>query len=50
LWIGNSEPFPNSDPYGILTAIICNIIIALILWEICFRIKNATSANSRYPL
>ena len=40
LWIGNFEPFPGADPYGIITAIVSNVILSVLFLEIAFRIKQ----------
>ena len=39
-WIGNFEPFPSVDPYGVITAIISNILLSIIFLEVAFRIKH----------
>lgn len=44
-WIGNFEPFPCADPYGIITAIVSNILLSILFLEVAFRIKY--NFNSR---
>lgn len=41
LKIGDLEPFPNIDPYGIMTAIISNILLSILLWEISHKLKKS---------
>ena len=40
LWIGNFEFFPNADPYGIITAIVSNILLSILFLEVSFQIKH----------
>ena len=39
--------YPSSDPYGIYTAIITNIIFSIINWEIAYLIKNKLFAATK---
>ncbi len=39
LRIGNLDPFPNFDPYGILTTVVSNAILSIVCWEIIYRVK-----------
>ncbi|MGH2666455.1 hypothetical protein [Flavobacterium sp.] len=42
--IGAAEFFPNADPYGILTAILSNIILSILFWEIAHQLKTRNKA------